>query len=369
MSTTESNSHASSPDKPDAADNVDAGGRPWQIVLATLLVGLILAVAGLLIQTVTVVLLVFTGVLFAVFLHGITSWITARVPLTYHWTYTLVVALLVAAAVGGSFYMGSQIATHISELSTQLQLSSERLTEQLDQYDWARPYLPNGSQMQNAVSDDVLPSVWTGVQSTLWAVTGLVVIICVGLYVAYDPSLYINSLVKVVPIPKREHFRDLLRKIGTALGYWILGRLLSMCVVGVLTSIGLWLLDVPLPITLGVLAALLSFIPNIGPILAAVPQALLALQIDTSTVLYVLLLNVALQTIESYLLTPLIQQYELPLPAALAICVQVLMGTLFGLIGVVTAAPLAAATIIAVQVLYIGDYLNDPQPGELDEGS
>jgi predicted PurR-regulated permease PerM len=118
-------------------------------------------------------------------------------------------------------------------------------------------------------------------------------------------------------------------------------------------------------VALGVLAGLLTFVPNVGPIVAAVPQALLALQVGAATVVYVIIFNVVLQTIESYLLTPMVQQYEVSLPPALTIFAQLLMAVLVGVIGIIMAAPLTAAIMVLVQILYLRDRLHDPDPGSL----
>lgn len=123
----------------------------------------------------------------------------------------------------------------------------------------------------------------------------------------------------------------------------------------------------PLPVTLGVVAALLTFIPNIGPLLAAVPQVLLAFQVGTDTVLYVILLNMALQFVESYLITPLVQYYEVSLPPALTISLQLLLGVSLGVIGLVVAAPLLVVALVLVQMLYIRRTLEDPKPGRVVE--
>src|SRR3546814_6516221 len=79
--------------------------------------------------------------------------------------------------------------------------------------------------------------------------------------------------------------------------------MVSMTVVGVLTGTGLWALGIPLAFILGALAALLAFIPNIGPVIAAVPAVLLAFLDGPTTVLWVVTVYVAVQTVESYLIT------------------------------------------------------------------
>ncbi len=340
----------------------------WRCLLVVLSVSLILGISGLLVATLGVLLLVFGGVLVGILLNGITRWASGFLPLSYRTAYTLVVVLLLALVTVGFYYMGSQLAAQVSELSAQLRASAERVTAQLREYPWARPYL-NGSQVDEVVTGRVVPSVMNGLEAGMWAVSGVVIIVAVGLYLAYDPKLYSEGLCKLFPMRHRRRFQDAVEKLRTTLGYWIVGRLLSMTIVGVLTATGLWLLGVPLSITLGILAALLTFIPNIGPILAAVPQALLATQVGINTVFYVLLFNVGLQAVESYLITPVIQRYQVMLPPAVTISVQVLLGVVIGTIGVIMAAPLTAALMILIQMLYVREYLDDPHPGRLLESS
>jgi predicted PurR-regulated permease PerM len=135
---------------------------------------------------------------------------------------------------------------------------------------------------------------------------------------------------------------------------------------GVLSGVALWLLGIPLAFLLGVLTGLLNFIPNIGPILAATPAVLLALTEGPTTALWVALLYVVLQNLEGFVLTPLVQQRTVALPAAVIILVQVLLGVLMGTLGVLLATPLAASVLVLVKMLYVEDALGDPidVPGE-----
>lgn len=132
-----------------------------------------------------------------------------------------------------------------------------------------------------------------------------------------------------------------------------------MAVIGVLTTLGLWLLGVPLALTLGILAALLEFIPNFGPILSAVPAVLLALMESPRLALWVILLYLGIQAAESYLITPLVQRRLASLPPVLVIVSQILGGVLFGFLGFALATPLLAFALVLVKRLYIEDRLGD----------
>lgn len=137
------------------------------------------------------------------------------------------------------------------------------------------------------------------------------------------------------------------------LRWWLVGKLLSMSIVGLLTTAGLWLLGVPLALAFGLIAAALTFVPNIGPVLSVVPPALLALTDEPRVAAYVVALYVGIQTVESYAITPIIQRRTVSLPPALTITAQVALGFLVGALGVAVATPLTAAVMTIVRVLYV----------------
>ena len=115
-----------------------------------------------------------------------------------------------------------------------------------------------------------------------------------------------------------------------------------------------------LALSLAILAALLTFIPNIGPILALVPAALLAMMHGPDKLIYVVSLYMGIQALESYVLTPLLQQQMIDLPPALIISMQILLGVLVGGLGIILATPLTAALLVLVKMVYIEDILQDP---------
>lgn len=358
--------------------NVNEIGSPQQpqrirfsaqsLLWAVLLVALILAVADMLVATVSILLLVFAGVLFGIFLNAMSNWLCQKTGLRYIWSYTLVLVLLSAVTVAGYIYMHTQIVAQAAELWEQLQESGQQVYQRVRSSQWMQRFMPDvKAEDLMPSSAKVLPAVTSWLQWLMWGITGVVVIVVVGMYVAFDSKLYEEGVIKLVPLHRRDRAREVMHTLRVAMGKWIAGRLISMALVGVLTAIGLWILGVPMPVTLGVVSALLSFIPNVGPIIAIVPQGLLAMQVGTSTVLYVMLFNIAMQTVESYVVTPIVQQYEVSLPPALTIIAQLLLGVLFGVIGVMMAAPLAVVIIVVVQMLYVQDRLGDTKTETLVE--
>jgi len=334
---------------------VNGSATAWRIVSALLLFFLVLAVAEVFRTTMGVALLLFAGVLFGIFLNRLARWASDHSALSYRWAYWLVVAAIVASVSTLFYNVGSHLPQQADLLWRQLRSAAENLADRAREYQWAQRYLEGSADGQAMLTraGGILAELFRGMQSMLWAISSLAVIFFVGVYLAFEPELYVAGLLKLVSERYRERAANILDELTSTLSRWILGRLISMALVGIGTAVAMWILGVPLPGTLGVVAGLLTFIPNIGPILAAVPQALLALQVGTETALYVILFNIALQAVESYLFTPLIQKFEVQLPPALTIIVQLFMAVLAGTIGIMMAAPLTAATMVLVRTVYV----------------
>jgi predicted PurR-regulated permease PerM len=148
-----------------------------------------------------------------------------------------------------------------------------------------------------------------------------------------------------------------LERVKDTLWWWMVGRVLSMAVIGIATGVGLWLLGIPLAFTLALIAALLTFIPNIGPILAALPAVLLGLAQSPRTALYVVLLYSGIQAVETYVLGPVVDRRTVSLPPALTVIAQLLLVMVAGILGAALAAPLAAVVVVLVTMLYVHDVL------------
>jgi predicted PurR-regulated permease PerM len=147
--------------------------------------------------------------------------------------------------------------------------------------------------------------------------------------------------------------------MGRALRWWLLGRFASMGIVFVLTWIGLALLGVPLPFLLALIAGLFSFVPTFGPVASAVPAVLVGLSAGLQQALWVALLYLAVQMVESYGITPLIQRRTVRIPPALLVVFQLIMAVLAGVLGVLLATPILVVLMVLVGMLYVEDRLGE----------
>lgn len=340
------------------------------LLTAAIVTGIILLLF-LLWYAADVLLLIFASILVAVFLAGLSNALSRYTPLSPGWSLAVVIVILIGLIGLGVWLLAPRLAEQTGQMIQSLTEARQQLELYLARYDWAQRLLAQTPPVDELISRQAnIFSRVTGVFSSgLGILTNVAVVVAVGFYLASNPGLYQAGVVRLMPLDKRPRTREVLHVLGYTLRWWLIGRLSVMAINGLLTALGLWLLGVPLAFTLGLLTALLNFIPNIGPILAGIPAVLIALTQGQTQALYVLLLYIVVQSLEGFIFTPLVQQYTVSIPAALIISAQVLLGVLFGPLGVVLAVPLTASALVLIKLLYVEDWLGDSMdvPGEQEQ--
>lgn len=292
-----------------------------------------------------VFLLIFAGILLAIFLHALSRWISQKTHLSEKWSLTFVLLALTLIIAGGIWSVAPEVSSQIDRLAERIPQAAEQAQQQVLKYEWVRQLLGQKDQLEKVApgGSDIM-SVTAGIfTSTFGALGNLIIFLVIGIFLAISPRTYINGLIRLIPKSRCPRAREVLQAVGSALESWLLAKITAMFVVGVLTAVGLWLIGIELALLLGILAAILTFIPNIGPILALLPAALLALTYGPDKVIYVVSLYVGIQAVESYVITPLLQQQMVDLPPALVISAQILLGVLVGGLGIILTTPLTAA--------------------------
>ncbi|RJF98571.1 AI-2E family transporter [Noviherbaspirillum saxi] len=325
-------------------------------------VGLLFVIAaGFIWLTAHVLLLVFACVLFAVLLYDLSERVRQGLHLSHGLALGLVVFLLFGLLGLAGWLMAPQITQQVGDLTSTIPHAIDRLRAAAEQRELLRDLvaaLPSTQELMSRATK-ILSQVGVLFTGVLGAVGNFAIIAFVGTYFAAQPHIYIDGIVTLMPRRKRQRAREVIAELGRTLGQWLVGKFVTMVVVGIVTALGLSLLGVPLALVLGIIAGLLDFIPYLGPILAGGPAVLIAFSESPTLALYVALFFLAVQIAEGYLLTPLIERQTVSLPPALTIVMQVLMGALFGLAGVALATPLTAALAVLVTMLYVQDVLGD----------
>lgn len=303
-------------------------------------------------------LILFAGILLAVFLRGMADFLSDHTGIAQHWSLTLVISLFFIALIGLGWLFGPALSDGLNQLFQSLTSGIAQARKFIRHNEFSQEML-QGLQDGLSLTPDRLQRL-VGIFSTaLGTLATFFLILIIGIYLCVEPAVYINGAVRLFPTGRRARIRAVLQELGRRLRWWLVGRISSMAVVGLLTWLGLMMLDIPSALALAVLAALLSFIPTIGPILSALPAVLIGLAQGRMVAFYIVLLYIGVQTIETYLITPLIQRRTVDMPPALLLAVQLFLGVSVGMLGLLLSGPLTVVLMALVQWLYLEDVLGD----------
>ena len=306
-----------------------------------------------------ILLLLFAAIVLASLLSAIIDWVMSKLKLGRNKAIALIALVGVALVVLALWLSGQNIIDQFASLQADLPQAVQKLLVHAREYSggrWVLSQWSDYSQLSSSISYAVT-QVGGIVLSTASLLTGLAIIAFLGVYLAAEPEVYFSGLRRMVPQCNRPTLDACALRAIHMIRSWLFAQMLSMVAIGVLVTIGLWMIGIPLAGTLGVIAALLTFIPNLGPILSVVPAALLALAISPAKGLLTLLLFMVVHFLEGNIITPLLQRKIVRLPPALTLVAQLLLAVIAGPLGLALAAPLTAATIGIIQVLI------PPEPG------
>jgi predicted PurR-regulated permease PerM len=231
--------------------------------------------------------------------------------------------------------------------------------ERLNGYQWGRWLLLQWSDYTRTSGNigPALSRIGGFVLSTASIIGGLGLVLFLRLYLAAEPQMYLSGIRRFIPTNNRAMFDACMGSAARVLRWWLISQMFSMIAVGTIVTVGLWALGVPLAGTLGIIAALLTFIPNVGPIVSVVPAVLLAVMISPIKGLLVILLFLLVHFLEGNIITPLLERKIVRLPPALTMTAQLFLAVVAGPVGLALAAPFTAIAIGTFQVLLPDDPL------------
>ncbi|MCX5495857.1 AI-2E family transporter [Kaistia dalseonensis] len=356
---------------PVASDDATARWRShFSVAISLIAVGIGLYLVWL---TSSSLLILFAGVLFAAFLDACTRALRPILPIARIWRLSLVILILTLLSAWGIFRgavgLPEQVRSLISVMDAQLDFLQQRLLAYgIEMFgpdggrDFSR-FFPGDTQLFGHAQFAV------GTATSFLA--GLIVIVFVGLLFSFDPAVYRESIVLCVPPRRRPRVRQVLDEMGGALRMWLVAQCVRMLLMFVAVWIALYALQLPGAFLLAVQAGVLNFIPYLGPILAGIPIALVAMPLGVPMLVWAVGIYTVIQTIEGYVIGPLIQRRAASIPPAWTLVGIVLIGALFGTLGIALAMPLMALARIAILRFYVEDWLGDavtapvePEPAE-----
>ena len=276
-----------------------------------------------------VVLLAFTAIALATVLNRVVQWFTRwklRRGLAIALTLSIV-SLAIAAAIA---LLLPPFIDQVSQWIDQIPAEVARVSIWLNE---ARGRLPDelSSQVQKldtfiqdipVVVRTLFNNFFTFFSGTLSVVVNVLFVLVITIMLLSNPKSYRRAFVSIFPQFYRHRVHDILDKCESSLVGWGVGILFNMLVISTLSFLGLTLISVPLPIGNAFIAGLLTFVPNVGPVLSVIPPTILGLLDAPWKALAVIGLYVLIQQIESNFLTPLVMKHQVSLLPAIALVSQ-----------------------------------------------
>lgn len=318
-----------------------------ELAKAAVWLGMALLIAGVIVLAQPLLLIV-GGAIFAVFLDGGTRLLGRWLPVPRPWRLMLTI-LIGFGFIGWVFwYAGTTIAAQFEALRIVVTAQFERLM----QFAASLGLMPQGPPTN--LGSQLLGSVGrltSAVGSAIGAIGSVIAMMVIGIFLAAEPRIYDRGIAWMLPLRLRSSFYRIAEHVGFTLRRLLFGRLVGMLFEGVFTWLMLSLGGVPMAALLGLVTGVLAFIPNIGAITSGVLMVAVGFSAGTHEGFYAIFVYFLVQNIDGYLVLPYIARKTVDLAPAILLAMQLLMGALFGILGVLFADPiLATLKVVLVDV-------------------
>jgi predicted PurR-regulated permease PerM len=268
--------------------------------------------------------------------------------------------LLVIA--GSAYLFGTQVASELQDVLNRVDAATKTISGELQRSQLGQTALSHLKSGSFSLTDFV----GSLVKVSAHLLEAAIFTVAAGVYLAAQPAMYRKGAAQLFPPKRRVFVEETIDDIGRGLRLWLLGQALQMCIIGAITTLAVWVIGLPSPLGLGAIAGLAEFIPYVGPVLSAVPAILIAITIGFYPVLWTIVAYIVIHQLEGNVIVPLIQRRLVFIPPAVLLLSIVAVTEIFGMIGIIFAAPITVIAFVAVKKLYVRDSLGQPTelPGE-----
>jgi predicted PurR-regulated permease PerM len=292
-------------------------------------------------------LLIFAGIVLAAMLDGGTRLLGRVLPIGRGWRLAIVTLASLGFLVWVFYFAGTELTGQAESLRNAITGQINRLLA------WGNSLgIVQGGAKMDQLSGQLMGSLGrlgSAVSSALGALTSMVMILVIGIFIAVEPRLYERGFAWMLPMASRDAFYRTASDMGFTMRRLMAGRLVGMAVEGIGTWILLALGGVPMAALLGILTGLLAFIPNIGAVVSGVLIVLAGFSVGTNEGLWAIAVYVIVQVVDGYLIVPYVARKTVDLAPALVLGAQLLFGALFGLMGLALADPIVAMIKTALE--------------------
>jgi predicted PurR-regulated permease PerM len=296
------------------------------------------------------VFIVILAILIAIVIHSPARRLE-RMGLPFRFALPLMTVVFLGSIVGLMVAMVPHLMQQMRLLATELPTALEQVQT------WFRSQAGEGpgSEFSQNITRQATEFVGRFVPLAFNLITtifGSFAIIVLATFFAAQPELYKELILKAAPVESRARWERVYDEAGRNLRAWTMGKALTMLFIGVVTYIGLTLFKIPGALALAAFAALMEFIPNFGPTIAALPAVVAAFAISPGTAVWVAVFYFLLQQVQNAITVPLVERRAVNIPPAMLLVWQLMLAVGFGLMALFVATPLLAIIVVAVRIMY-----------------
>jgi predicted PurR-regulated permease PerM len=270
--------------------------------------------------------------------------------------------LIIVVLSGAAYLFGASVASEMEDVFHRIEQARESIAGALH-------HSPVGEMLISHIKSANVPlAELVGGLFRISAIflLALLVTVFAGIYLAAEPTLYRDGVSMLFPLESREEINETIDHLADGLRLWLLGQLAQMAIIGVLSGLAVWLIGLPSPFALGVIAGVTELVPYLGPIVAAIPAILVAVTLSPAAIIWTIAAYLLIHQTEGHLLTPLIQRQMVYIPPAVILLGVAAITSLFGLSGAIFTAPITVLVFVLIKKLYVRDALGEATalPGE-----
>lgn len=299
-------------------------------------------------------LAIFGAMVFAAMIDGGARLVGRILPIRRGWRVGIVLALTATFLVWLAYFAGSTISREAAAFPEIIERQVNALIG------WAREqgFEISMQQVQSYAGgmSSGLGTVTRAVGGIVGGLTTALLIAIIAIYMALEPKLYERGMAWMLPEAKRDSFFTTAKRMGFTMRRLMAGRLVGMAFEAAFTYLMLaWIAPlvvggpVPMAALLAILTGVLAFVPNLGAIISGILMILVGFSGGADMGVYTVVVYLLVQNIDGYLIVPMIARKTVDLAPALVLAMQLVMGILFGILGLLLADPLLAMIKVALQ--------------------
>lgn len=268
------------------------------------------------------------------------------------------VGIVLVATIAFIIWLGYFAGSTISQEAAQFPAIIEQQVSSLVAWARAQGFEVSMQQIQGYTGDlsGGLGTVTRAVGGILGGLTTALLIAIIAIYVSLEPKLYERGMAWMLPAGQREGFFKTAKRMGYTMRRLMAGRLIGMAFEAAFTYVMLaWVAPlfvggpVPMAALLAILTGVLAFVPNLGAIISGVLMVLVGFSGGADMGIYTIVVYFLVQNIDGYIIVPMIAKKTVDLAPALVLAMQLVMGILFGILGLLLADPLLAMIKVALE--------------------